>query len=359
LTPLVVHRGAIGDLIRLTAMLRALYERWGRPCDLVAGKGPVRPVFANLETVGEIRTLKSQGYPHLVSPGQRSLLRWLRGREPSPVYMVDTRRRRFALRTRMTRMEWLLERAGVTGDQQLSSQSLPRPRLEHLLDYELRMARQDPPDFAGAAPGTFPDPAPAPELALTAAERAEYRETLAEAKWEEQPLILIQATARRSHRGLWPTEKWVKLARELLKLEPKGWIGLVGAPGESPQLETLRRAIADSRVKNLSPGLTLRRLFALLEHAHSMISQDTGPAHAAAALGCPVVVLAGRADPRRNRPAGPPEKVQLATAFTDDTWPASVGEWWRLHHPADIRVDTVIDAWSRLDTESRQLSAAT
>jgi hypothetical protein len=51
--------------------------------------------------------------------------------------------------------------------------------------------------------------------------------------------------------------------------------------------------------------------------------------------------------------------VQLATAFTDDTWPASVGEWWRLHHPADIRVDTVIDAWSRLDTDSRQLSAAT
>jgi len=340
-------------------MLRALYERWGRPSDLVAGKGPVRPIFANLETVGEIRTLKSQGYPHLLSPSQRSVLRWLKRREPSPVYMVDTRRRRFALRTRMTRMEWLLARAGVTTDQVLSSQNLPRPRLEHLLDYELRMARQDPPHFAGAAPGTYPDPAPAPELVLTAEERADYLETLADAKWEGQPLVLIQATARRSHRGLWPAENWVELAREILKLEPEVWIVLVGAPNESRQLQALRRAIADPRVKDMTPGLTLRRLFALLDHAHSMISLDTGPAHAAAALGCPVVVLAGRADPRRNRPAGPPERVQLATAFADGSWPTTAGEWWRLHHPADIQVASVVDAWSRLNTVPRQVSSAT
>jgi heptosyltransferase-2/heptosyltransferase-3 len=32
-------------------------------------------------------------------------------------------------------------------------------------------------------------------------------------------------------------------------------------------------------------------LFALLARAHSMISVDTGPSHAATAVGCPVVVL--------------------------------------------------------------------
>jgi heptosyltransferase-2/heptosyltransferase-3 len=254
----------------------------------------------------------------------------------------------------MTRMEWLLARAGVTTDQVLSSQNPPRPRLEHLLDYELRMAHEDPPHFAGAAPGTYPEPAPAPELVLTAEERSEYLQTLTDAKWEGQPLVLIQATARRSHRGLWPTENWVELAREILKLKPDAWIVPVGAPSERRQLQTLRRAIADSRVTDMTPGLTLRRLFALLEHAHSMISQDTGPAHAAAALGCPVVVLAGRADPRRNRPAGPPERVQLATAFADGSWPSTVGEWWRTHRPENIQVSEVIDAWSRLDMGPRQ-----
>lgn len=340
-------------------MLRALYERWGRPCDLVVGKGRVSPVFENLETVGEIHSLISQGYPHPVSPSQKSILRWLKHREPSPIYMVDTRRRRFALRTSKTRMEWLLERAGVTSDQFISSQSFPRPRLEHLLDYELRMAREDPPYFAGMAPGSFPEPAPTPELALTADERADYRETLADAEWEGEPLVLIQATARRSHRGLWPTENWAELAREILRLRPEAWIVLVGAPKERRQLKRLRGAIGDARVKDMSPGLTLRRLFTLLEHGHSMISQDTGPAHAAAALGCPVVVLAGRADPRRNQPAGPPERVQLATAFADDEWPTTPVEWWRAHNPADIRVAGVLDAWSRLGTVPRHLSAAT
>jgi heptosyltransferase-2/heptosyltransferase-3 len=39
--------------------------------------------------------------------------------------------------------------------------------------------------------------------------------------------------------------------------------------------------------------LSLRQLLALSEAAHSMISVDTGPAHAAAALGLPLVVLFG------------------------------------------------------------------
>jgi ADP-heptose:LPS heptosyltransferase len=39
--------------------------------------------------------------------------------------------------------------------------------------------------------------------------------------------------------------------------------------------------------------LGLRQLLAVSESAHSMISVDTGPAHAAAALGLPLVVLFG------------------------------------------------------------------
>ena len=317
-------------------------------------------MFANLETVGEVRTLASQGYPHLLSAGQRALLHWLKLRQPSPVYLVDTRRRRFSLRTAMTRMEWLLNQAGVGPDQILSTQTHPRPRLEHLLDYELRLARHDPPRFANSAPGTFPDPLPLPEIALTAEERADCRQLLAEAGWEGQPLVLMQTTARRSHRGNWPQENWVELAWQILRLMPDSWISLVAAPRERIPLQKLRRAIGDPRVKDLSPGLTLRRLFALLEHSHSMISLDTGPAHAAAALGCPVVVLASRADPRRNRPVGRVDnRVRVVTAFGDRPWPDSVGDWWRLHDPANIEITSVLDAWSQLVTETRQHSAAT
>ena len=44
--------------------------------------------------------------------------------------------------------------------------------------------------------------------------------------------------------------------------------------------------------------LPLRRLFPLCEVAHSMISVDTGPAHVAAAVGSPLVVLFGNNSPR-------------------------------------------------------------
>jgi heptosyltransferase-2/heptosyltransferase-3 len=44
-------------------------------------------------------------------------------------------------------------------------------------------------------------------------------------------------------------------------------------------------------------ALPLGRLKALLEIAHSMVSVDTGPAHLAAAVGCPLVVLMGARSP--------------------------------------------------------------
>jgi len=55
---------------------------------------------------------------------------------------------------------------------------------------------------------------------------------------------------------------------------------------------------------NLGGELPIPRLLALIEDAQSMVSVDTGPAHAAAALGCPLVVMFGPASPLRWRPLG-------------------------------------------------------
>ncbi len=82
--------------------------------------------------------------------------------------------------------------------------------------------------------------------------------------------------------------------------------------------------------------------------AHSLISLDTGPAHAAAALGCPLVVLAGRADPRRNRPIGPPQRVRVVTAWEERDWPESPHVWFETHDLGAIPVDAVFEAWREL-----------
>ena len=53
---------------------------------------------------------------------------------------------------------------------------------------------------------------------------------------------------------------------------------------------------------NLACDLPIPRLLALQSRASAMISVDTGPAHTAAAVGCPVLVLFGIADPVRIAP---------------------------------------------------------
>jgi len=84
-------------------------------------------------------------------------------------------------------------------------------------------------------------------------------------------------------------------------------------------------------------GVGLRQLFALCEVSHSMISVDTGPAHAAAALGLPLVVMYGAESQQYWLPrspsgspvvgvGGPPESVRVD----------------------QIPVEAVFDAWCRV-----------
>ena len=98
---------------------------------------------------------------------------------------------------------------------------------------------------------------------------------------------------------------------------------------------------AGARPLSLADDLPLRRLLALLSLAHSCISVDTGPAHAAAALGCPLIVLFGKASPVRFRPRSAASPVQILQGFEQD------GD---NSHPDIGRIEParVLDAWKSL-----------
>lgn len=348
-SPVVVHHGALGDTIQLTAMLQALAGRWGAPCDLLAGPPAAPELLAGLDFVREVRFLGTRKRPYWTSPRQWRLVRWLRAREASPCYVVERWRHPVAPWSRLTRMEWLLRRAGVPAGATVTTREATREPLEHAVDYQLRLARLDPPAFEDRAPGAAPEPPPRPRLRPTPEEIAECRRWLAGSGWRGEPLILFQSEARRSKkRGRWPAERWVELTRAILAERPDARILLMGAPAEREQTRALARASADPRVRDAAGDLPLRRLFALLTLGHSCVSLDTGPAQAAGALGCPVVVLAGTADPRRNRPLGPPDRVQVVTGYGDGPWPDSGATWFREHDIRGIPVDGVLAAWRRL-----------
>ena len=97
---------------------------------------------------------------------------------------------------------------------------------------------------------------------------------------------------------------------------------------------TMRVATAPSYVARLKKHPAL---LPLLERATSLVSVDTGPAHAAAALKCPTVALFGTSDPLLYRPGGVTTPA-VALVGQIDGHPNILG----------IKPATVIAAWREL-----------
>ncbi|MHB1617878.1 MAG: glycosyltransferase family 9 protein, partial [Metallibacterium sp.] len=121
-----------------------------------------------------------------------------------------------------------------------------------------------------------------------------------------RPLLLLHAGNKRTlKRGgargrlgdskAWPDARWVALLRAMHARVPEAVILLTGTPPEQPWLRRLARASGLAAAQAIGDDLPLPRLLALQARATGMISVDTGPAHSAAALGCPLLVLYGAA----------------------------------------------------------------
>ncbi|EQD28577.1 glycosyl transferase family protein, partial [mine drainage metagenome] len=143
----------------------------------------------------------------------------------------------------------------------------------------------------------------APRLFTLEAERSQRDALLRERGWNSRPLVLIQpGTARtlsarsrkrwrRDNDRSWPVERWRELLHAVHARAPQAVLILRGAVSELPLLRQMHAAIGLADLEVL--GLGLRASFALMEVAESMITMDTGMAHAAAACGLPVAVIMG------------------------------------------------------------------
>jgi heptosyltransferase-2/heptosyltransferase-3 len=186
--------------------------------------------------------------------------------------------------------------------------------------------------------------------------RADLAEWLRAKGWIGRPLILVQpgnhrSMSRKRHRWerrktddkAWPMERWTTLLRKVHERMPDALIMLRGSDKETPMLERVRAAAACDSVVVI--GTDLQRLFALCEAAHSMISVDTGPAHAAAALGLPLAVLYGAEEQRCWLPRSPSGSPVIGVGGP----PHSV-------RVDQIPVDAVFDAWCRVLTPTENLT---
>jgi ADP-heptose:LPS heptosyltransferase len=300
---LAVRCGAFGDMVLLTALIRELTARFERPVDILTSGPWSEPLLRGQPGVGEIFTVRSRKTPYWLSTDQRRVVRQLRARGAGPVWFCDSN----------DAAKPILWRAGFRAELIVDVKDHPLLAGEHATEQWQRLARIMPSALkareskdAAVLPGCY--------LQVSEAQRSDLQAWLRARGLHGKPLIAIQPGNKRTmRRGLrrlavnrkyWPNERWAEVLRFLHATQPRHNIVLLGTGPEYALNQEIASLAGIDRLHNAADDLPIPRLVALLAHADALVSVDSGPAHAAAAVGCPQVVLFGKALPSLYRPRG-------------------------------------------------------
>ena len=349
--PLVVHFGRMGDVVMLLPLVSALHARFGTPVDIVCSGHSTRPLLEGQPGVGTLYWIRSRKDPYWRTPEHWRLVRTLRARGPGPTWIcdegVDEGRR-------------LVARAGIPPALVADERTCPRAAGEHVVERWRRFSAVMPAALEGDPRAQAELVAPqVPPMTVAAAHRDELERWLAAGGLADRPLILVQvgsrsttrwgrAFERATNRKYWPEERWARAIDAVAALEPQAQILLAGVPNEARINDRILRHVSTDRARNVARDLPMTRLLALQARAAGMIAVDTGPAHSAAALGCPLVVLFGIEDPAVYTPRSPIGAVEILTGSMH-------GERSML----GIEPDEVVAAWTRLRNRTPGAAAGT
>ncbi len=335
--PLALRCGAFGDMVLLTALIRVLHAEFRAPVDIVTSGSWSEPLLRGQPGVGEIFSVRSRKTPYWASIDQQRVVRQLRARGAGPTWFCDGDE---AARP-------ILERAGIEDRYIVDVKDHPLMPGEHATQQWRRLA-QIMPGTLTAAPAGIDAVLPGCYLEVTQVQRAELTAWLKTRGLADQPLILMQIGNKRTmRRGLrrlavnnkyWPNERWAEVLRFLRRRHPQHALVLLGTGPEFQLNQDLASLAGIGGLHNVADDLPIPRLVSLLDRADGLVTVDSGPAHAAAAVGCPQVVLFGKALPSLYRPWGTAgADVQLLTGEVNGE-PNMLG----------IEAGRVIAAWSAL-----------
>jgi ADP-heptose:LPS heptosyltransferase len=336
--PLALRCGAFGDMVLLTALIRVLHAEFRSPVDLVTSGPWSLPLLEGQPGVGEIFSVRSRKTPYWLSLDQQKVVRRLRARGAGPAWYCDGDEAAMPI----------LERAGFTSDVIVNVKDHALLPGEHATEQWRRMAQIMPPAVGAAARADIDGIAAGCCLEVAQSQQTDLAAWLVRRHLDRQPLLLIQIgnkrTMRRGPKRLavnhkyWPNERWVEVLKFLHQRHPQHAIVLLGTGPEYELNEQLKSLANIAAVHNAADSLPIPRLVALLKLAEGLITVDSGPAHAAAAVGCPQVVLFGKASTSLYRPWG------VAGADVE----VLTGEIDGAANMLGIDAGSVKDAWARL-----------
>jgi ADP-heptose:LPS heptosyltransferase len=334
--PLVMRCGAFGDIVLLTVLLQQLHLRFGKPVDVISSGPWTQPLLESDSALGRLFVIRSRRTPYWLSAQQRRLVAWLRERGNGPTWFCDRGEGR-----------GLLSLAGIPDDYICDTNAYTWVKGETFADRYLRFGSYTPKAFEGLLPAAKPGVPRAARLNLAPDAPRELESWLERRQLTGRQFVIVHPGSRHIARRLlrprsgtskyWPEEHWAKVVTAIHDVCPEHAILFTGTRAERRfNAEIIRRAAVPD-AHNVADELSVRTLLALLQRAHSMISVDTGPAHAAAALGCPTVALFGTAPADLYRPGG---TTTPAIALTGTV----AGQ----QNILGISPETVIDNWLEL-----------
>lgn len=106
----------------------------------------------------------------------------------------------------------------------------------------------------------------------------------------------------------WGTENYIELIKGIISRYNLKAV-LIGSADDRRVGDEIAASAGTKKVANLAGKTGLREAAAILSNARFFVGNDSGPAHLAAAVGIPLVVLSGADDPKATSPLSPHKRL--------------------------------------------------
>ncbi|MCA1563536.1 MAG: glycosyltransferase family 9 protein [Acidobacteria bacterium] len=288
---LVVRAGALGDTLMATPVLPALRERHpGAAIDFLAS-ATAAPLLAFNPHLRHVHRIVGRNLPYALSLEKRALVGTLRGAHYDLAIVLEHAPRYYRLvaRARIPRVRGFRD--------------TPFDPALHSVVNNLRAAG-------------FEDAAPPADMRIVLVPEDE-RAASALLDGVAAPAVGFHAgygpTGRKPRQDLrlrgWSADRFVELGRALAA---RGFhLVLTGAPEDRPLAARIASALPPNAVRVLAGRTDVRELAAVIRQLDLFVSVDSGPAHMAAAVGTPLVVLWGPGILAQTRPVSSTAPIRI------------------------------------------------
>jgi ADP-heptose:LPS heptosyltransferase len=327
----------LGDSVCILPEIRWLAEKHGTPVDVLVKTTLQVELYQGLEYIRMVTRLTHWRLPYWISSDQQRLVREMKKADYRHIYLffeTDLPKK--------NKFHMLLRRAGIPASRAIFG--FPEA------DKPLFLAQDCP----------HPALRFSPILKPTENEKDVMRARLrSECGWRGEPVVLVHPGCSLRAKGItgskldnarnWPVANWVSVIKGVFAKLPGAKVILTGTNNERRITGRIKSTCADRAfdgdLYDWANRLTLRELISLQAIAHSCLSIDTGPLHSALAVGCPVLGLYDKKDPRfmgRCCPRG------WGPCLTIRGFPEYGSKVNGVSYIARIRPETVLRLWSEL-----------